>query len=132
MKRRTLPALLTAIAAQAAAQGLPDPTRPPAVVLEAAAAPAGHAAAGAAPSGLQSIIRRQGGRPAAVINGSYVELGGRVGEARLERVGEDSVELRSAGGRETLFLTPGVGKRFAPAESNAAKRPRGKLEKARR
>lgn len=106
----------------AAAQGLSDPTRPPDAL-------AGQTA-GAAPSGLQSIIRRQGARSGAVINGVYVELGGKVGEATLERIGEDSVELRSASGRETMYLTPGVGKKIVPAESNVAKRPRGKLEKA--
>jgi hypothetical protein len=131
MRRAPLALGLALISAQSAAQGLPDPTRPPAIVIEAATAPTARPTAAAAPSGLQSIIRRQGARPAAVINGTYVELGGRVGEARLERVGEDSVDLRTATGRETLFLTPGVGKRIVPAKSSVAKPPRGKLKKAR-
>lgn len=120
--------LLALAAGQVLAQGLPDPTRPPAA-FEAAAAPS---AAGAPPPPirLQSIIRRQGARSAAIINGAYVEVGGKVGDATLERVGEDSVELRSAAGRETLYLTPGVGKRVAPTEAGAARRPRGKTEKA--
>jgi hypothetical protein len=100
------------------AAGLPDPTRPPALVE------AGTTAAVPPPSGLQSIIRRQGAKPAAVINGSYVELGGYVGEARLERVGEDSVDLRSTAGRETLQLTPGIGKQPVANGKDTAKRSR--------
>jgi hypothetical protein len=103
-KRHTL--LLLALAGVAHAQGLPDPTRPP-VLVE------GEPAATTAPSGLQSIIRRDKGRSAAVINGQYVEVGGKVGDARLERIGEDFVVLRSAGGRETMYLTPGIGKKKA-------------------
>lgn len=110
----------------ATAEDLPDPTRPPAS-LEAENSQQNPVAA---PSGLQSIIRRQGAKSGAVINGVYVELGGKVGEATLERIGEDSVDLRSATGRETMYLTPGVGKKVVPTESNVAKRPRGKLEKA--
>ncbi|MBI4996903.1 MAG: MSHA biogenesis protein MshK [Rhodocyclales bacterium] len=98
--------LLLALAGTVHAQGLPDPTRPP-VLLE------GEPAATAAPSGLQSIIRRDKGKSAAVINGQYVELGGKVGDARLERIGEDFVVLRSASGRETMYLTPGIGKKKA-------------------
>jgi MSHA biogenesis protein MshK len=107
------------------AWSLPDPTRPPDFV--------GAESAATAPvsSGLQSIIRRPHGRSAAVINGVYVELGGRIGDATLERIGEDSVQLRSASGRETMYLTPGVGKKIVPTASGAAKRPPGKLEKAR-
>ncbi|MBU1236894.1 MAG: MSHA biogenesis protein MshK [Gammaproteobacteria bacterium] len=113
------------LCAPANAWSLPDPTRPPDFVG------AESAAATPAPSGLQSIIRRPHGKSAAVINGVYVELGGRIGDATLDRIGEDSVQLRSAGGRETMYLTPGVGKKIAPTSSGAAKRPPGKLEKAR-
>jgi hypothetical protein len=98
--------LLLALAGAAQAEGLPDPTRPP-VLVE------GEATAAAAPGGLQSIIRRDKGGAAAVINGQYVELGGKVGDARLERIGEDFVELRSASGREKMYLTPGIGKKKA-------------------
>jgi MSHA biogenesis protein MshK len=114
MKLKSLAILLAALSGSALAQGLPDPTRPPAS-LEAE-----PTAASTAPSGLQSIIRRPGGKSAAVINGVYVELGGKVGDATLKRIGEDFVELRSAGGRETMYLTPGVGKQSS----------RGQLEKA--
>ena len=127
---RIIAATILALAAgPALAQSLPDPTRPPVAFDASVSAPA--AAVAAAPS-LRSIIRRQGARSAAVINGVYVEIGGKVGEATLERVGEDSVDLRSATGRETLYLTPGVGKQVAPTEAGVAKRPRGKTEKANR
>jgi len=90
---------------------LADPTRPPVQ----AAAPAGDAAnAVATPvaTGLQSVIlSRDGkGRPAAVINGEVVQLGGKVGEARLVKVAEDHVVLLGAEGRETLRLMPAAEK----------------------
>lgn len=89
---------------------LADPTRPPAQ----ATAPAGDAAATAAPAvtGLQSVILSRGGkgRPAAVINGEVVQLGGKVGEARLVKVEEDHVVLLGAEGRETLRLMPAAEK----------------------
>lgn len=130
---RTIPALLLALTAGPLwAQGLPDPTRPPPAFESGAAAPAAGAATPPTAPRLQSIIRRQGARSAVVINGVYVELGGKVGEATLDRVGEDSVDLRSTAGRETLYLTPGIGKQVVPAEAAVAKRPRGKTEKANR
>jgi hypothetical protein len=104
--KRLLMLLLGALPGVAGAQGLPDPTRPPAIVETAPAA-------ASAPSGLQSIIRREKGRSAAVINGVYVEQGGKIGDATLTRIGEDFVELRSASGRETMYLTPGIGKKKA-------------------
>lgn len=90
---------------------LADPTRPPVQ----AAVPAGDAASAAAiPAavGLQSVIlSRDGkGRPAAVINGEVVQLGGKLGEARLVKVEEDHVVLLSAEGRETLRLMPAAEK----------------------
>lgn len=99
--------LLGSLAGLAAAQGLPDPTRPPAILEATPTA----TATTPAPSGLQSIVRRANGKAAAVINGVYVERGGKVGDATLMRIDEDSVELRSASGRETLYLTPGIGKK---------------------
>lgn len=95
----------------ATAQGLADPTKPPAGMDKPATAPAeagGEQAAAAA--GLQTIIRRHGAKPAAVINGEYVVLGGRVGDARLVKIGEDSVTLKSATGMEILRLAPGIEK----------------------
>lgn len=85
-----------------------DPTRP--ALLEGAAA-GGTTELTTAEAGLQSILRPHGGKPAALINGRLVELGGRVGEARLVKIGEDHVVLRGPSGREVLRLTPAVDKK---------------------
>lgn len=97
-------------AALALAQAPVDPTRPPSS-LEAVLA--GEAVTPNAPisSGLTSILRRAGGKPAAVIDGQLVELGGRVREAQLIRIDEDSVSLRGSDGEEVLMLTPGIEKK---------------------
>ncbi len=107
---RLMPALSLMLAGPAWAQ-LADPTRPPAQ----ATAPTGDAAGAAAvpvATGLQSIIlsRHGKGRPAAVINGEVVQLGGKLGEARLVKVEEDHVVLLSGEGRETLRLMPAAEK----------------------
>lgn len=109
-------ALLAAMTV-AHAQELADPTRPPAV----AANPAGTATApgaAAVASGLQSIIRRDGAKPAALINGEYVTLGGRVGDARVVKIGEDAVTLKGPMGREILKLMPGVDRTPVVATEN--------------
>lgn len=97
----------------AGAQGLADPTKPPAGIDQPAAA-AAEAGAEKAAAGLQTIIRREGEKPAAVINGEYVVLGGRVGDARVVRIGEDSVTLKGATGTEVLKLAPGIEKSASP------------------
>jgi MSHA biogenesis protein MshK len=98
----------------AQAQGLPDPTRPPASIESPQTTTATTGSpAGAPATGLQSIIRRDRGKPAALINGEYVELGGKVGENRVVRIGDDSVTLQGPAGKEVLRLTPGVEKKFA-------------------
>lgn len=99
--------LLLAAAAPATAQ-LSDPTRP--ALDESAVAVGGNAAAPVS-TGLQTILRRRGARPAAIINGEYVELGARLGESRLTAIGEDSVVLSGPGGKETLAMTPGIAKK---------------------
>lgn len=113
--RRYFFALWLVTPLQAAAQDLPDPTRPPPLPAEGASSPGTPAAA----PGLQMILRRPGRKPAAVINGEYVELGGRISGSRLVRIGDDSVVLEGSSGRETLTLTPGIAKEPA----TAGKRP---------
>lgn len=103
---------LVAAATVVQAQGLSDPTRPPAT-LESPAA--GTAGAAPAPSGLQTIIHSNCGKPGAIVNGEYVTLGGRIGDARLVTIGEDSVTLVGSAGRETLKLMPGVEKKITAA-----------------
>ena len=109
-------ALLAAMTV-AQAQVLADPTRPPAVAVNPAVE-AGVPGAAAPPAGLQSIIRREGAKPAALINGEYVTLGGRVGDATVVKIGDDSVTLKGPTGLETLKLMPGVEKTPAAATEN--------------
>lgn len=122
-RRLTLPLAATLIllcgggTAIAHAQ-LTDPTRPP---LQAAPQADATADAPLAGSGLQSIILRKTGRPAALINGEVVELGGKVGEARLVKVDEDSVVLLGPEGRETLRLIPAAEKKTKTVAGGAKK-----------
>jgi hypothetical protein len=111
--RRGVALWLGVVATAAYGQALTDPTRPPAAF--------GSPMAEAESDGpmLQSIIRSNRSKPAAIINGEYVALGGHVGEARLVKIGEDSVTLKSAEGTQILMLAPGV--EITPAGSDAGK-----------
>lgn len=94
--------------AQAQAQ-LSDPTKPPLSVSTPATEQGSPVAANM--SGLQSVILRKQGKPAALINGELVELGGKVGEMTLIRIDEDAALLRGPEGKETLRLTPAAEKK---------------------
>ena len=120
MKKRAL-AWLTAVTAgfaiaavQAHAQGLVDPTRPPASLGKPGAGeetPAG--------SQLQSVLISSG-RRLAVINGDTVALGGMVGEARVVKITETEVVLKKGEETEVLKMYPGIDKR--PVKRVAARR----------
>lgn len=105
---------------------LADPTKPPPAfqALQAPAAsvpdPAVPAAAG---GGLQSTILRKQGKPAALINGEVVELGGKLGEAKLIEITENTVVLRGPEGKETLHLTPAAEKKVGAGETVGAPKP---------
>lgn len=107
------------------AQGQSDPTRP-AIVESPAVAASGSGAQVEAPSGLQSIIRRKGMRPAAIVHGQFVELGGKVGDAKLVQVNDADVVLAGPAGREELRLTPAVEKTtpVMPQNENIPERSR--------
>lgn len=113
------------------AQSSSDPTRP--AVDETATTSGSGGAAGQESVGLQTIIRRKGAKPAAIISGVYVEQGGRVGESRLAAVGEDFVVLTGPGGKETLILTPGIKKQpmSPPPEKGSGKSVRKSHKPAR-
>ena len=111
MARRLTLLLPLFISCAALAQSA-DPTRP---AIDTGVSAPGVAAAPAT-AGLQSIIQRRNGKPAALINGAMVELGGKVGEARLVRIGDDFVVLRGALGNEILRLTPDVEKKVVRKE----------------
>jgi MSHA biogenesis protein MshK len=91
-----------AAAVQVQADDLRDPTRPPAAML----APAAAASAPADAPQLQSVLLGNGRKPAAVISGQLVLLGGQLGDARLVRVTERSAVLKGPQGETTLALTP--------------------------
>lgn len=111
MARRLIVPLLLCISCAALAQSA-DPTRP--AIDTGLAASTGMAASPVA--GLQSIIQRKSGKPAALINGVVVELGGKVGEARLVKIGDDFVVLRGDMGSEILRLTPDAVKKAVRKE----------------
>jgi MSHA biogenesis protein MshK len=121
MKRlmMALPALLLGAAALAQSGGMSDPTRPPASID---IGPAGGAAQDAGPVGLQTIIRRKGSKPLAVINGETVALGGKVGEQRVVKITESEVVLDGPAGREVLSMTPGVEKKLVVKKAPRQKR----------
>jgi len=88
------------------AEELTDPTRPPANIFQAASGRSAGTEA-AQPSGLRSIIISET-RRAAIIDGKTVELGGRLGNARLVEVNAGSVVLQRGKNRQVLTLFPGV------------------------
>lgn len=93
----------------AAAEGLPDPTRPPSGL-------AGSAAGGMAEEEkgpvLQSVLISSG-RKSAIIGGQVVSLGEKFGEARVVKITESEVVLQTGTTREVLRLFPEVNKRQA-------------------
>lgn len=111
--------------AAAQAESLPDPTRPPSVA-SAGSFPAGPVAAHGGPT-LQSVIISPT-RRAAIIDGETVELGGGHGDAKLVKVSESEVVLKTAEGLQTLKLFPGVEKRL-PGPSQGVDRTKRTTKK---
>ncbi len=100
---------------------LPDPTRPPTALINPSASSGDAVEEVLSGPTLQSVILRKGHKPAAIISGERVELGGRYGDARLTRVSESRVVLSGAAGSETLLLTPSVEKKMVVDTKKAAK-----------
>lgn len=98
---------VSALAGSAAAQPLADPMRPPVL------GPLPGAPAATAGPVVDTIIIGAG-RRYAVIDGQTVTQGGRVGDARVVRIAETEVTLRSAAGEtRVLKLLPQVQKKVA-------------------
>lgn len=93
----------------AQADSLPDPTRPPAELAVLAAGGAEMAAKGPV---LQSVLISRG-RKSAIIGGQVVGLGEKYGEARVVKITESEVVLKTGAVTETLRLFPDVEKRSA-------------------
>jgi MSHA biogenesis protein MshK len=102
-----LAAWLLCVPQIAAAESLPDPTRPAIDLSGGAGGAADAAPVEAAPQGLQSTIISPQYR-AAIINGETVRLGGKSGDSRLVEVRENSVVLQNAQGRRVMELFPKV------------------------
>lgn len=112
---------------------LPDPMRPPQPAGDSApAASTGSEGVPAAPSGLQTIILGRGRKPMAVINGVAVGLGDKVGEARLVKLSETQAVLQGPGGKETLYLTPGVERMGSLKHRQSGDPKHGVVEKTQR
>jgi len=107
------------VGAHAALAQLPDPMRP-AGALMAPAATGGVAAP--AESGVQTVILRPGRKSAAVINGQYVEVGGKLGDKRVVKITESEVVLTGESGREVIKVTPAIQKVPATGKTADAKR----------
>jgi MSHA biogenesis protein MshK len=104
-----------ALMAPAQAQ-LSDPTRPPGAVA------GGDPAAPAAGSLLQSVKISPTER-SAIIGGEMVKLNGKYGDARVIRITESEVVLRTASGTETLRMYPDISMKpvVEPAPAKAGK-----------
>lgn len=103
-----------------------DPTRPPAAYLGQATA----AGAAVEEGGLrlQSVLTPQRGKPLAIIGGTTVGLGGKVGGATLVRLSEREAVLQGPEGVTRLYLTPDVEKQMivTPAPRSKGKSRQGK------
>jgi MSHA biogenesis protein MshK len=98
-----------------------DPTRPPAAVLSAT--PGGDVQSGGPL--LQSVMITPTER-SAIIGGERVKQGGKYGDARVVKITETEVVLRSSTGTETLRLYPGVEMKPAVAVPPAGRKPAAK------
>jgi MSHA biogenesis protein MshK len=86
---------------------LADPTRPPAFI-----AGSGSDSAMALTGPVLQSVLLSATRKAAIISGERVELGEKVGEARLARLTEDEAVLEGPQGRTVLKLVPKVEKKW--------------------
>ena len=86
-------------------------------------------AGAAAESGVQTVILRRAGKSAAVINGQYVEVGGKLGGMRVLKISESEVVLMGEAGREVLKVTPAIEKVPAAKKLATERRTTGTTEK---
>lgn len=116
--RHRLPLLLAMLVrAEPALAQLADPTRPAAALVTQDAA---GGIGAPAESGVQTVIVRRAGKSAAVINGQFVEVGGKLGDKQILKISESEVVLIGEAGREVIKVTPAIEK--VPSRKTAAKR----------
>jgi hypothetical protein len=119
-------AFLVCMSQIAAAEALPDPTRPSIDLNSSGVESASDAAPEeVATRGLQSIIISPLYR-AAIINGETVVLGGKSGDSKLVEVRENSVVLQNAQGRRVVELFPKV----SIKKNDSIRHARGAQDKA--
>ena len=92
-------------------QPLSDPTRPPSV-----SGLAGSQGEAEAPSTVLQSVLISPGRKLAVINGSVVPLGGKVGDATLAAISESEVVLQYPDRKEVIKLLGGIERTPVPGE----------------
>ena len=113
-------AIVTAWPLAGRSQVLNDPTRPPPGVYSNEAAGSAVASAPVLQSVMISPTERS-----AIIAGKTVKVGGTYGDARIIKISEGEVVLRSASGTETLRMYPDVSlKPIEPASSPGSQRAR--------
>jgi MSHA biogenesis protein MshK len=120
MNRSIFGAMLAAVlwlaTPEALAQALGDPTRPP------GAGAMQQGGQDEAPAGrqLQSVLL-SGGRKLAVIDGTMVPLGGMLGEARVVKISETEVVLKTGEETEILKMYPSVDKQSVKRAAGRAR-----------
>lgn len=113
--------LMIAATPVGSAQPLLDPTRPPASLDPV---PQGNVSAPASAPVLQSVLI-SAGRRVAIISGQTVRLGEKFGEARVTKITESEVVLRSGTEVQTLKLFPGIEKRLTSSRADTKPDSRG-------
>lgn len=93
------------------AQQFRDPTQPPAAYTQAGSEKSlidsGNETVGYV---LQSVIRRHGVKPVAMISGKMVRVGEKVDEYVLVKLTETEATLQGPAGKEILVMSPSVEK----------------------
>ena len=127
MRHGLLPLLLAGfVGISPAVAQVADPTRPAGALMTQESA---GGVAAPAESGVQTVIVRPKGKSAAVINGQYVEVGGKLGDKRVLKISESEVVLLGEGGREVMKVTPDIEKMPVKKAAAAKRRTTGTTEK---
>jgi len=127
---RFVAAWLVAAAGACPAQGLPDPTRPPPMLMGAASAPPAPARAASAPAvapapapRLLSIQMPREGQPSALVDDRLLRVGDRLGDRTVTAIDAQGLSLRSPKGtvERLSLLGPGIVKQaVAPGARSQA------------
>ncbi|RZI43061.1 MSHA biogenesis protein MshK [Herbaspirillum sp. HC18] len=111
-----LSGVVLTLAGTALAQGLPDPTKPPGPLSGAQNA---DSSAGLATGPVVQSIIVSPTRRIAIVSGKTVRQGDKIGEAKVVRITETEVVLRSGHEIQTLKLFPNIEKQSPPKQGGA-------------